>query len=175
MATLATTRPGRSDQTRVLDLAFPGDAGRAPFSRADLVFTGVDHSGPSYEVRVFLNDPDATVDTPRAPERGYAGRYTVFGHGGCYGDEGHCDIPAPDAGDVALGLQHPLTPLTTFVTVTEALRRVLAAGQTLTTATLVPVSLTPRRADRAPAPELLVFDDVSLQTYLTPGEADPVT
>jgi hypothetical protein len=27
--------------------------GDGPFSRADLIFEGVDHSGPSYEVRVY--------------------------------------------------------------------------------------------------------------------------
>ena len=152
MATLATARAGHNDQTRVLDLAFPGDAGQAPFSRADLVVTGVDHSTLSYEVRVFLNNPDATAETPRTADQGYAGRYTVFGHGGCYGDEGHCDVPEPSADATDLRPRHPLTPLTTFVTITGALQRILAAGQALRTVTLVPVSLPPRRADRAPAP-----------------------
>ena len=174
MATLATSRAGQDDQTRVLDLAFPGDVAQAPFSRADLVVTGVDHSTVSYEVRVFLNNPDATSGAPRTPEHGYAGRYTVFGHGGCYGDEGHCDVPAPSAGGTDLRPQHPLTPLNPYVTVTDALQRVLAAGQTLQTVTLVPVSLPPRRADRAPAPELLKFGDVSLQTYRTATDADQI-
>lgn len=174
MATLATARAGHDDQTRVLDLAFPGDAGQAPFSRADLVVTGVDHSSLSYEVRVFLNNPDATADTPRTAEQGYGGRYTVFGHGGCFGDEGHCDVPTPTADATDLRPQHQLTPITTYVTVTDALRRLLAAGETLRTVTLVPVSLAPRRADRGPAPELLAFDDVSLQTYLTATDADRV-
>jgi hypothetical protein len=175
MATLATAHAGQDDQTRVLDLPFPGDAARAPFSRADLLVTGVDHSALSYEVRVFLNNPDANASTPRTPEQGYAGRYTVFGHGGCYGDEGHCDIPASNADGTGLRPEHPLTPFSTYVTVTEALQRILAAGQTLQTVTLVPVSLAPRRADRGPAPELLKFDDVSLQTYLTATGADQVT
>jgi hypothetical protein len=38
--------------------------------------------------------------------------------------------------------------------------------------TLVPVSITPRRADRRPAPDLLHFADVSLRTYLASTEAD---
>ena len=71
--------------------------------------------------------------------------------------------------------QHPLTPLDTYVTITEALQRVLSTEKSLQTVTLVPVSLTPRRADRAPAPELLQFDDVSLQTYLTATDADQVS
>jgi hypothetical protein len=172
MATLATARAGRDDQTRVIDLVFPGDPGPAPFSRADLVITGVDHSSTSYEVRIFLNNADATASTPRTSEEGYAGRYTVFGHGGCYGGEGHCDPPT--AGE-DLRLAPPLTPFDTYVTITDALQRILAAGDSLRTITLVPVSLPPRRADRAPAPELLHFDDVTVQTYLTATDADQVS
>ncbi|WP_346618361.1 hypothetical protein [Blastococcus montanus] len=171
MATLATARAGRDDQTRVVDLVFPGDVPPAPFSRADLVITGVDHSQMSYEVRIFLDNPDATAATPRTAEEGYAGRYTVFGHGGCYGGDGHCDAPA--AGE-DLRLAPPPRPYDTYVTVTGALQRILAAGDSLRTVTLVPVSLPPRRADRGPAPELLHFDDVSLQTYLTATDADQV-
>jgi hypothetical protein len=36
-------------------------------------------------------------------------------------------------------------------------------------------SITPRRADRKPAPELLHFADISVQTYLTSTEADADT
>lgn len=67
---------------------------------------------------------------------------------------------------------HPLTPQDTYVTVTDALLHVLADSGTLQTVTLVPVSITPRQADRKPAPELLSFSDVSLHTYLTATEAD---
>ncbi len=172
MVAAAAARAGDTEQTLVIDLAFPGAAGRIPFTRADVVFSGVDHSGASYEVRLFLNNPAATAGTPRTAEQGYAGRFTVFGHGGCYGDEGHCEVPAPTADPADLRPPHPLTPLDTYVTVTGALRRVLAHGGALQTMTLVPVSITPRRTDRKPAPELLRFADVSLQTYLTSTEAD---
>lgn len=172
MVTAAAARTGESEQTLVVDLPYPGEAGDTAFTRADVVFKGVDHSGPSYEVRLFLNNPTATVTTPRTAEHGYAGRFTIFGHGGCYGAEGHCDVPAPSADPTDLRPPHPLTPLDTYVTVTNALRRSLAGGGTLQTVTLVPISITPSRADRKPAPELLRFADVSLQTYLTATEAD---
>src|SRR6266536_3247623 len=126
MVAAAAARAGDTEQTLVIDLAFPGAAGRIPFTRADVVFSGVDHSGASYEVRLFLNNPAATAGTPRTAEQGYAGRFTVFGHGGCYGDEGHCEVPAPTADPADLRPPHPLTPLDTYVTVTGALRRVLA-------------------------------------------------
>ncbi len=172
MPTAEAARAGESEQTLVVDLPYPGEAGRTAFTRADVVFTGVHHSGTSFEVRLFLNNPGATAHTPRGPEQGYAGRFTVFGHGGCYGEEGHCDVPALSTDPTDLRPAHPLTPLDTYVTVTDALRRLLARGETLQTLTLVPVSITPRRADRKPAPELLHFADVSLQTYLTATEAD---
>ncbi len=172
MVAAAAARLGEAEQTLVVDLRFPGDAGATPFTRADVVFTGVDHSGISYEVRLFLNNPAATADTPREAEHGYAGRFTIFGHGGCYGDEGHCDVTRAPTDPAEMRLPHPLTPQRTYVTITEALRRVLAEGGTLETVTLVPVALTPRQADRKPAPELLHFSDVSLHTYLTVTEAD---
>jgi hypothetical protein len=172
MVTAEAGHTGASEQTLVIDLPFPGEAGAAVFTRADVVFTGVHHSDVSYEARLFFNNTTATADTSRTPEQGYAGRFTIFGHGGCYGDEGHCDIPEATTDPTDLRPAHPLTPLDTYVTVTDALRRLLASGETLQTVTLVPVSVTPRRADRKPAPDLLHFADVSLQTYLTATEAD---
>lgn len=173
MVTTADARRGTGEQTVVVDLEFPGEAGEAaPFSRADLVVEGLDHSGLSYEVRLYLNDPDASIGTPRDAAHGYAGRLTVFGHGGCYGDEGHCEVPEPSADPTEFRPRHQLAPMDTFVTVTEALRRIVTRDGGVRTVTLVPVSLPPRRADRAPAPELLQFTDLSLQTYLTPADAD---
>jgi hypothetical protein len=174
MVTMQDAHRGESDQTMIVDLPYPTVAGVEPFTRADVVFTGVDHSTLSYEVRLFFNNPAATADTDRAVEEGYAGRFTIFGHGGCYGDEGHCDIPEPSTDPTDLRAPHPLTPLDTYVTVTEALR-LLLARDALRTTTLVPVSLTPRQADRRPAPELLHFADVSLEIYLTATEADAPT
>src|SRR5215471_2746066 len=80
------------------------------FSRADLVFDGVDHSGVSFEARVFLNNPSASEQTAKTSENGYAGSFHIFGHGGCYGDDAsHCDIrSAPRPYDPRPA--HPLTP-----------------------------------------------------------------
>ncbi|MBN9097722.1 MULTISPECIES: hypothetical protein [unclassified Pseudonocardia] len=175
MVASSTARTGAGGQTLVVDLAYPPDPGRAPFTRADLVVTGVDHSGTSYEVRLYLDNPGADIDTPRDPEAGYAGRYTVFGHGGCYGDEGHCEVPEAAGDPTDVRPVHQLTPLDTFVTVTDALRRVLDRDGRLSTVTMVPVSLTPRRSDRSPAPELLEFADLSLHTYLAATDLDVPT
>jgi tyrosinase len=153
-------------------LAFErGPAEETSFTRADLVFEGVDHAQGSYEVRVFLNNPKADETTARSAETGYAGRFVVFGHGRCFGAEGHCDskIAAPPRSgtlDPAGGRQHPLTPQTRILTITEPLRRVLdASGKRLESLTLVPIAKTPRRADSGLAAGLFKCSRVSLRTY----------
>lgn len=107
------------------------------FSRADIEFHGVDHSGPSFEARVFINRRDATTDTDTTPETGYAGSFHIFGHGGCFGDdEGHCEVtqrrpydPRPES---------PLTRAKKVVIASDAIRQALRQGTALTV-TVVPV------------------------------------
>jgi hypothetical protein len=153
------------------DLAFePGPAQESAFKRADLVFEGVDHAQGSYEVRVFLNNKKANEQTARSPETGYAGRFVVFGHGRCFGEQDHCEpalAAAPaQAIDPSGGHQHPLTPQTRILTITEPLRRILSSpGKRLKTLTFVPVSKAPRREQRGLAPGLFKYRRVSLRTY----------
>ena len=149
MARYSTSKP--------LDLP-PRDAG-AEGRRADLIFYGVDHLGPSYTGRVFLGNEKAGVDTPLDPANGYAGHFTVFGHNGCAGDPGHCDVPdeAPDPFDH--GLPHPLTPLTVTVEVSEALQRVKGRKVSVTVVPVEPHPDGPRLSDA------LHFESVRLVTY----------
>ncbi len=130
----------------------------AAFARADLVFYDVDHSGSSFEARVFLDNADATVDTGRDDES-YAGAFTVFGHGGCFGDEGHCDVPSGPEDPFDLSPPHQLTPQVKLVVVTEALRRALAAGRREITVTVV--AQTPGER----ANDVLAFSTVRLLAY----------
>jgi hypothetical protein len=154
------------------DLAFDaGPTQETAFKRADLVFEGVDHTRDSYEIRVFLNNKDADEQTARSPETGYAGRFVVFGHGRCFGEQGHCEpalaTAAPaQAIDPSGGHQHPLTPQTRILTITEPLRRILnSPGKRLKTLTFVPVSKAPLREQRGLAPGLFKYHRVSLRTY----------
>ncbi|MGI8729622.1 MAG: hypothetical protein ACR2LK_06455 [Solirubrobacteraceae bacterium] len=64
----------------------------ADFSKADLEIGGIRHSGSSYEGLVYLGE-GATTETGRDAAAGYLGSFHVFGHGGCFGAEGHCDAP----------------------------------------------------------------------------------
>lgn len=107
------------------------------FYRADLEIDEITHAGASYEGRIFLNNPDADKDTPTDPEHGYAGSFHIFGHGGCLGDPGHCDVkPSGDPFDHRN--PHPLTPATKRVEVTASLARAYAQGETVRV-TIVPV------------------------------------
>lgn len=86
--------------------------------RADIVVDGLDQAGPSFELRIFLNDPDASARTEPTEENGYAGSIYVYGYGG----------PARDP-NAQGGAYTPLTP-TRSVIATDAVRRAAADGPT---------------------------------------------
>ena len=138
---------------------------RADFRRADLVFEGVDHAGPSYEARVFLNNPQADAETPREVDRGYAGSFHIFGHGNCFGDVGHCDVDDRGTAEHDLRGPHPLTPTRKQVTVTGALKHVLARDGKLDQVTVVPVAFGHAAAGETDPEGFLKYEKVSLLTY----------
>jgi tyrosinase len=139
-------------------ILLPPRAARLEYSRADLVFYGVDHSGKSFEGRVFINLPDADATTPRSNPN-YAGSFHVFGHGGCFGDVGHCDLPTGPRDPFDLRAQHQLTPTVKTVIVTDPLRRITQPTEQSITVTVVA-----RTAGDA-SNEVLQFDTVRLLTY----------
>jgi len=134
----------------------------ATLSRADLEFEDVDHSGASFEARIFVDNPRADQYTPQTAQYGYAGSFNIFGHGGCFGDVGHCELherrpydPRPE---------HPLTPARRkVVIVTDTVRRLVSAGRTSMTLTIVPV-ITGGTA-RCDFVNVLKFKQVSLVAY----------
>jgi hypothetical protein len=142
-----------------------GHLQRGDFKRADLVFEGVDHAGPSYEARVFLNNPGAAVETPRTLDDGYAGSFHIFGHGNCFGDVGHCDVN--DRGKAPFDLRgpHPLTPARKLVKVTDALKHVLDRDGKLENVTMVPVAFGQPATNEADPEGFLKYDSVRLVTY----------
>jgi hypothetical protein len=133
-------------------------------SRADLVFYGVDHAGPSYQALIFVNNPRADASTERVAEQGYAGSFSVFGHNGCFGDDGHClpDQRTTDAFDFRA--PHPLRKITKTLIATDAIRRaVVDPSVQEVTVTLVPV--TPDDGFPKAGPDPGQFDYVRLLTY----------
>jgi tyrosinase len=63
------------------------------FKRAEVRLHWVPQLARSCFIRVFLNQPGADAQTPITGNPHYAGYMAVFGHGGCYGGPGHCDLP----------------------------------------------------------------------------------
>lgn len=105
------------------------------FYRADLIFHGLDHSGPSYEGRVFINNPNANSKTPNDFGKGFTGSFFVFGHGGCLGNENHCDVNRPIIRFNMI--PNPLVPERVSLVITDKLRE-LAKTTSEFTITIVP-------------------------------------
>ena len=139
------------------------------FDHADLQFHQVDHSGHSYEVRVYLNNHDATEQTGREPGDGYAGSFYIFGHGGCYGEEGHCDPKRRGDHAFDLRLPHPLEPTMKSLEITDSLKRLRDGGASQLDVTLVPITASGDVPAAGPIHDKLKLESVSLVTYETSG------
>lgn len=107
----------------------PLGAAVAGAARADVVIEGLEQAGPSFGGHVFLDNPDASLDTPRTAEHGYAGSFSVFGQGGGAG------AGADEAGAGAGGA---VAPITKEVIATDALRAAAARGAQTISITIVP-------------------------------------
>ena len=144
-----------SQPIRLSKAAAAGD-----YVRADLIFHGVDHSEASYEGRVYINAPRADAKSGR-DHASYAGSYVVFGHGGCFGDVGHCDVPTGPRNPFDLRQAHQLTPTVKVVIVTDALKRIVAKAGGADSITVTVVCVAPSRDSN----EWLKLDEVRLLTY----------
>lgn len=130
------------------------------YSRVDLVLHGVDHSKASYEGRVYANAPDADASSGRdAPA--YLGSFHVFGHGGCFGDVGHCDVPKGPRRPFDLRPAHQLTPHTKVVIVTDRLRSLVATDRSQKAITITVVAVVVGDGSN----EVLRFDELRLLSY----------
>lgn len=135
------------------------------FKRADLVFYGVDHSGPSFEARVFVDKTEANQDTPKE-EASYVGSFYVFGHGGCFGDAGHCDVPTDPRDPFDRRLPHPLIPHAITLEITDFLKEKLKqSAKDALTVTVVPVARGWARNQENGTKDLLEFERLALVTY----------
>jgi hypothetical protein len=93
------------------------------FERADIQISGLEQAGPSFEGRVFVNNPQASLATASTLENGYAGSFHVYGYG----------LRSPE--DTGAG--SAMAPIVKNVIATDAVRAA-ASGKDLTV-TIVPV------------------------------------
>jgi hypothetical protein len=131
------------------------------FYRADLEFHGVDHSGPSYEGRVFINNPKADDNTPKTLANGYAGSYHIFGHGGCFGDVGHCEI-RKERLPFDYRPSHPLTPAFKRIIFTPDKIKEIGKGTNEFTVTIVPIVA---KGSKVISSDVVNLEKISIVTY----------
>jgi len=127
------------------------------WQRADLEFEGVEHDGASFVLHVFLNNAEADEITPRTAEQRYAGYLTVFAHGDCWGDVGHCDIPEP-VSPFDQRPPHPLIPFNATLEISDSLRA-LPEGTSEITVTVLAFN---KNGDED---SVLRFKNLTLLTY----------
>lgn len=115
----------------------------APFRsarRAQLVFSGVELAGPSFEARVFLNNPAADESTDQTSEAGYAGSFHVYGYG---------EPPPPTIADARTKQVEgggPVAPIEKQVLANEEAFRAAVDGSDNLTVTVVTLPVDPSGA-----------------------------
>jgi tyrosinase len=152
--------PAKTYTSPPVAIGFAGPDHR--FVRADLEIHGIDHGEASYEGRVFFNNPKADAGTPRTPESGYAGSFHIFGHGGCFGDAGHCEVDEHARAHDDRRPPHPLTPANKRLTVTEPLQRAAKTGSSLTITVVPVVTAANELCDTS---DVFRFDSMRFVTY----------
>lgn len=135
-------------------LPLPADP-QAPYSRVDLEFEGVEHDGSSYVALVYLNNRRVSADTGRDPARGFAAGFSVFGHGICWGDDDHCEIPER-ASSFDRRPEHRLTPQNVTLDITDAVKELGEVKQ---------LEVTVVATGATDSTDLLRFSDLTLVTY----------
>jgi len=158
------TQPGMYAQGKIYQTTTPISISSLPeeFVRADLEFIDVDHAGPSFEARVFVNNPDANISTPPADSYGFAGCFNVFGHGGCFGDAGHCEVHEKHENSFDPRPSHPLIPMKKVVIATGAVRKAVAEKADIHV-TVVPIIKS--WTEKTEVNDVLIFDHINLITY----------
>ncbi len=125
--------------------------------KAELRLHNVIQPSISYGLRVFINQPDATSQTPQNGNENYAGFVSFFGHGECIGGPGHCDPPKKDRGMFDIRTMHHNTPRNVKLDVTDTVRKLVEKG-----AKSLQVSLVVIGPGTESDPKLLQLDGVSM-------------
>ena len=127
---------------------------RSSFKQAEVRLHRVPQLPRSCFIRVFLNLPDASANTPLNDEH-YAGYLAVFGHGDCYGGPGHCEVPPARRYDLRPRSHN--TPRNHRVNITKCAKALFQKGANSLQITLVVLGV-----DYEEDKELLRLEGVSL-------------
>ena len=92
------------------------------------------------EIRVFINQPNADAETVTEGNIHYAGSRILLGKTMCFGEAGHCDIPA-DREKFDVRVRPPMKPIKIYMNITQTMQipEVVNAVENRTHVTLVVV------------------------------------
>ena len=133
------------------------------FYQAVIEFYGVDCTGPSYEGKVYVNNPNANENTPADEKNGYVGSYYVFGNDGCWGDKGHCDTKFQRKYDSRI--HSHITPQYMSVDATKLLKECVRTKSKFTVTVLPRVGRGQRMSD---AKDVIKFQRIRVNCYENP-------
>ena len=129
----------------------------AKHNRAEIRIHKVQYSTASGAfLRVFLNQPDASAETPTRGNDHFVAQVATFS-GECIGGPGHCDVPREERRKYDLRPRHRKTPGNFRIDATDAVRKLSELGATDFQVTLVVLDI-----DGKPKPNALWMDAVSL-------------
>ena len=107
-------------------------------------------------IRVFLNTPDANINTPTINNDHFVEEITTF-HGSCYGGPGHCKLPLDKTRSFDRRSLHHHEPRNFKIDATAAIQRMLNKGEKDITIQLVVIGINGK-----PINDAIYFDGVSL-------------
>ena len=107
-------------------------------------------------IRVFLNTPNASIETPLANNDNFVEQFSTFS-GSCYGGPGHCNLPLDNTRTFDRRPLHHHEPRNYKIDATAAVQRVLNQGDKNITIQLVIIG-----NDGKPAENALYIEGVSL-------------
>ncbi len=129
----------------------------ARHSRAEVRLHKVQYSTSAGAfIRVFLNEPDASINTPTRGNDHFVTQIATFS-GECIGGPGHCDVPPKTRRRYDLRPRHRKTPGNFRIDVTDTIRKLTAKGETDFHVNLVVLDI-----NGQPKPNALWLDAVSL-------------
>jgi tyrosinase len=109
-----------------------------------------------FHIRVFLNQPDADVNTPTRGNDHYVSTVHMF-TGSCVGGPGHCNVPPETRRKFDLRPRHHKTPANFRIDATDNVGKLRTKGETD-----IRVNLVVLNTDGSPAKDALLLDAVSL-------------
>lgn len=104
-------------------------------------------------------------DAGRNEAANFAAAFTVFAHGDCWGDVGHCQPQREPVSGFDLRPEHPLTPANFTLDISDAVKKLVATERIkkLTITALITSGVT----DQKQAEQLLRFDALTLLVFET--------